>query len=307
MTLHTEDMSLRPTAKHVQDSVHMFLTQQIDSLPHHPTELASAMKYALIGGGKRMRPLLCYLIADAIEVSTQDALVIGCAIECIHAYSLIHDDLPAMDDDDTRRGKPTCHIAFGEAQAILAGDALQALAFSILSDPDWLKNQLQAKLALVHTLALSSGQQGMCGGQAIDLAATGENASVPHTIETLTQLHRLKTGALLKACVSMPLLLNPDIPQEHIALFDTFAEKIGLAFQVQDDILDETGSETQTGKPQGSDAEQHKHTFPALLGVDGAKVELQNLVQDALHALASLPYNTSALVAFCDVLVHRNH
>jgi farnesyl diphosphate synthase len=291
----------------VKADIDQFLVEQISALPQHPTRLAEAMQYALIGGGKRMRPLLCFLVAEALDIDKKQTLIIAAAIECIHAYSLIHDDLPAMDDDDTRRGRPTCHIKFGEDTAILAGDALQSMAFYLLSNEELFDAPATIKLKLVNDLAKASGFQGMCGGQAIDLAATGLNSSVPHTLDTLKLLHRLKTGALLKACVVMILRLKENLSESHNAEFVRFADAIGLAFQVQDDILDEVGSDAQIGKPQGSDAEQNKHTFPALLGLDGAKAELQNLSAQALQALESLPYNTQSLAAFCELLIQRDH
>ncbi|RPJ66103.1 geranyl transferase [Alteromonas sediminis] len=265
------------------------------------------MQYALFNGGKRLRPLLAILIADAIEVSREHALSIGAAIECIHAYSLVHDDLPAMDDDDLRRGQPTCHVKYDEAIAILVGDALQSLAFELLSCDEQIDASPSQKIVLINQLAKASGFSGMVGGQAIDLAATGEDSKVAHTIETLMLLHKLKTGAILKACVTMPLALSDKVTTTEKAQFECFADAIGLAFQVQDDILDCTGDTAQLGKPAGSDDEQHKHTFPALLGIEGAKQQLHTLYHDALQALAALPYNTEALEAFCELLINRDH
>jgi farnesyl diphosphate synthase len=299
--------SLLNIAASVKYDVDTQLSKQVGTLPAHASQLSNAMEYALLGGGKRIRPLLCCLVGDAVGVERKDSLIIACAIECIHAYSLIHDDLPAMDDDDIRRGKPTCHIAFGEAQAILAGDALQSMAFSILSDPSWLTEHPHLQLALVNTLSKASGYSGMCGGQAIDLAATGSDASIPRNLAMLTQLHKLKTGALLQACVEMPLILSENVSQEHKQQFAQFADCVGLAFQVQDDILDEVGNEEQIGKPKGSDANANKLTFPSLLGIAGAKQQLEDLIEQALQALHALPYNTQLLMAFCDLLVKRNH
>lgn len=275
----------------------------VESLPDHALRLKQAMQHALLAGGKRMRPLLVHLVGNALDVPKKDQLAIAVAIECIHAYSLVHDDLPAMDDDDLRRGQPTCHIAFDEATAILAGDALQTQAFTVLAEfpmSDFAHGQ---RLELVKILAKASGYLGMCGGQAIDLAATGKSIDV----DRLTQLHRLKTGALLEACVSMSAAVCPDISDNDLNTLKTFARSIGLAFQVQDDILDVTASTAQLGKPMGSDEAQGKNTYPALLGLDGAREELTRLHTQALQALAAFPYNTEYLIAFTDLMVNRDH
>lgn len=307
MSQSNTQQSLLSIAASIKQNVDTRLSDQIAALPPHASQLSKAMEYALLGGGKRIRPLLCCLVGDAVGVDREDSLTIGCAIECIHAYSLIHDDLPAMDDDDIRRGRPTCHIAFGEAQAILAGDALQSMAFSLLSDPNWLSERAHTQLALVNTLSQASGYRGMCGGQAIDLEATGSNTTIPRTLASLSQLHRLKTGALLQACVDMPLILSDAVSNKHKQQFAHFADCVGLAFQVQDDILDEVGSEEKIGKPKGSDANADKLTYPSLLGIAGAKQQLEDLIKQALQALHTLPYNTQQLMAFCELLVKRNH
>lgn len=299
--------SLSITQEAVKQDVDTLLKHYICDLPPQPTKLADAMEYALLNGGKRMRPLLCVLVAEAVSVNYPDALVLAAAIECIHAYSLIHDDLPAMDNDDIRRGKPTCHIQYDEATAILAGDALQTLAFDILSRPDSLTCSSDLKLKLVQQLSKAAGYHGMVGGQAIDLAATGENSQIAHTLDTLKLLHKLKTGALLKTCVSLPLLLARKVDAAQREQFMIFAESIGLAFQVQDDILDCVSDTESLGKPVGSDDSQHKHTFPALLGIAGAKQELQALYERALQALNTMPYNTESLAAFCDLMIKRKH
>ncbi len=279
------------------------LAAQVKKLPDDAPRLKAAMNHALLVGGKRMRPLLTQLVGNMLDLPSQDQLAISMAIECIHAYSLTHDDLPAMDDDDLRRGQPTCHVAFDEATAILAGDALQTLGFSILADAplsDYAHNQ---RSVLLSVLAKSAGYRGMCGGQAIDLASTGQDI----TLETLKKLHNLKTGALLRACVEMVIVATPNIaPLEQEDLL-TFADAIGLAFQVQDDILDVEGSSEQLGKPSGSDIALGKNTFPALLGLAGAKQELQKLHDKALQALARLPYNTDTLASFSELLVKRDH
>ncbi|GGW85761.1 (2E,6E)-farnesyl diphosphate synthase [Alteromonas halophila] len=279
------------------------LLDMLASFPDHAPQLKAAMQHALLAGGKRLRPLLVHVVGEVLALDKSDCMTIACAVECIHAYSLVHDDLPAMDDDDLRRGKPTCHVAFDEATAILAGDALQTLAFSIIADAPMADTGHARRAGLVSMLARASGYLGMCGGQAIDLAATGKEVSV----EALTQLHSLKTGALLRVCVEMATHVADDLDAEHRSALIRFADAIGLAFQVQDDILDVEGSSDTTGKPAGSDVALGKSTYPALLGLQAAKSELDRLHQQALQALQGLPYNTHLLVAFSELLVKRDH
>jgi farnesyl diphosphate synthase len=275
----------------------------IDTLPNYAPRLKDAMRHALLAGGKRMRPLLVQVVGNTLDVPKKDQMAISMAIECIHAYSLVHDDLPAMDDDDLRRGMPTCHIAFDEATAILAGDALQSLAFSVLADAPLSEFAQTKRSALLSVLARNSGYAGMCGGQAIDLASTGKTIA----LDELKQLHRLKTGALLKACVEMVTIVCEGLAEQTKHDLMAYATDIGLAFQVQDDILDVEGSSEQLGKPAGSDEALGKNTFPAKLGLEGAKKELELLHNNALQALARLPYNTDSLIAFSELLVKRDH
>ena len=296
-------MALSEFSKAVQDRINALLTEQIRQLADHAPTLRKAMEYALLMGGKRMRPVLVYATADMLEVKQADADAVALAIECIHAYSLVHDDLPAMDDDDLRRGHPTCHIAFDEASAILAGDALQTLAFDILAHAPLSEQAECSRVELFKILSRASGYQGMCGGQAMDLAATNE--SIPQ--EQLESLHQKKTGALLKAAITMPIALAGNVSPENNKQLHMFAECVGLAFQVQDDILDVVGDSEILGKPQGSDQAQNKSTYPALLGLTGAQEYLQQLHQQALQALRSLPYNTKVLQSFADYNVQRNH
>ncbi|KXJ60619.1 MAG: geranyl transferase [Alteromonas sp. Nap_26] len=293
------------SALHQQVKTHTdaSLLSLIDDLPDYAPRLKEAMRHALLAGGKRMRPLLVQVVGNTLDVPKKDQMAISMAIECIHAYSLVHDDLPAMDDDDLRRGLPTCHIAFDEATAILAGDALQALAFSILADSPLSEVGESKRGQLLSVLAKSAGYVGMCGGQAIDLASTGQTI----TLEQLKTLHKLKTGALLKACVEMVSIVSETLSEQAQQDLMAFASDIGLAFQVQDDILDVEGSSEQLGKPAGSDEALGKNTFPAKLGLEGAKKELDALHQNALQALARLPYNTDSLIAFSELLVKRDH
>ncbi|QJR82119.1 geranyl transferase [Alteromonas pelagimontana] len=292
--------ALRQQVKNQTDESLLHL---ISILPDHAPQLKAAMQHALLVGGKRMRPLLVNLVGNTLDVPTSDQLTISMAIECVHAYSLVHDDLPAMDDDELRRGQPTCHIAFNEATAILAGDALQTLAFTILADHPMSEFGHAQRARLVSLLAKAAGYLGMCGGQAIDLDSTGKNVS----LSRLTELHQLKTGALLCSCVEMITLVSPEVSIKDRAQFIEFARLIGLAFQIQDDILDVEGDAGQLGKSTGSDIAQGKMTFPALLGMDNAKKELAQLHERALQALDSLPYNTEYLVAFTDLMVKRNY
>lgn len=286
--------------KHDTDN---YLLSLIEHLPSHAPQLKEAMQYALLVGGKRMRPVLHAIVANMLNVSASDSLKIGAAIECIHAYSLIHDDLPAMDDDDLRRGQPTCHIKFDEATAILAGDALQTLAFEILTTADFSDELRPKMIAIIGCIAKASGYLGMCGGQAIDLASTDSRIS----IEKLTQLHQLKTGALLVACVDTATLAGADVLDDSRVRLLTYARSIGLAFQVQDDILDVTESSETLGKPAGSDERSNKSTFPALMGLADAQQQLKEYHATALQALDGLSYNTQLLRQFADLMLNRTH
>jgi len=296
-------MSLSTIQQILQTRLDQKLEHFIDQQTHVADELIGAMKYSVLGGGKRIRPLLLSIVGDMLGANKDDLDVASMSIECIHAYSLIHDDLPAMDNDALRRGKPTSHIQFGEATAILAGDALQTLAFEIiLNHPLSAKNALK-RIDMAKVIANASGVNGMCAGQSIDLIATGNEIS----LEQLTQLHQLKTGALLSACVSLGAILAPDISDESIQLLQKYASSIGLAFQVQDDILDVVSDSETLGKPQGSDTALDKNTFVSHLGLEGSQIFLQKLHDEALQAVTYLPYNTEQLKAFTDFLVSRKY
>ncbi|MDX5406678.1 MAG: (2E,6E)-farnesyl diphosphate synthase [Chromatiaceae bacterium] len=284
-----------------QQRVEQHLQSVINQLASTDERLLAAMSYSLLLGGKRVRPFLVYSCGTLLGASLADLDGPAAAIEALHSYSLIHDDLPAMDNDDLRRGKPTCHKAFDEATAILAGDALQALAFDILSHHPYQQVGAPEVLQMLQTLARAGGYAGMCGGQAIDLAQTNQQTR----IEQLEQMHRLKTGALIENAVELAWLCSPKrqlADKEHLL---QFARALGLAFQVQDDILD-IESDTQTlGKPQGSDSKANKATYPALLGLEQAKAKAQQLYQDALNALSKLPYNTDELRSFAQYIIER--
>jgi farnesyl diphosphate synthase len=286
-----------------QAQINNFLAQQLEQLTINDEKLLEAMRYGLLIGGKRMRPYLAYITGESLGAQQTDIDAIAGALECIHAYSLLHDDLPAMDDDDLRRGKPTCHKAFDEATAILAGDALQTLAFDILANHPF-SAQIQPKqIVLIQQLVAASGYQGMCGGQALDLSATDKKIG----LKQLEKLHSLKTGALLEACVSMAAECSVQVSIKEKKVLKEYAQLVGLAYQVQDDIIDITSSEEELGKPKGSDLAANKSTYPALLGLQGAQEKAENLFQQALQALASLPYNTQSLVEFATFIVKRSH
>ncbi|WP_442111986.1 (2E,6E)-farnesyl diphosphate synthase [Pseudomonas sp. NUPR-001] len=252
------------------------------------TRLYAAMRYSVMNGGKRVRPLLAYAACEALGVAPEQANGAACAVELIHAYSLVHDDLPAMDDDDLRRGQPTTHKAFDEACAILAGDGLQSLAFNALLDPQLSPQADSIRLAMVQTLALAAGPAGMVGGQAIDLGSVG----VKLDQTALEFMHRHKTGALIEASVRLGALASARASQAQLDALQTYAQAIGLAFQVQDDILD-VESDTETlGKRQGADIARDKPTYPALLGLEAAKVYALELRDQALDALR--PFDAAA-------------
>ncbi|WP_028118011.1 (2E,6E)-farnesyl diphosphate synthase [Ferrimonas senticii] len=287
---------------HYQTRVNNTLATIFNQLPITDAKLLEAMRYAVLLGGKRVRPFLVYASGEMLGAKTEHLDALAAAVECIHAYSLVHDDLPAMDNDALRRGQPTVHIAFDEATAILAGDALQTLAFEIIAECPLPAYAEANRIKMIQVLAKASGYQGMCGGQAIDLASTGQRID----INKLTQLHQLKTGALIRSAVQLGMLAAPNgSAEEHASLVD-YAEKIGLAFQVQDDVLDIVGDTEQLGKPQGSDLAADKSTYPALLGLDGARDVAQTLYQDALTAVTKLPYNSELLEQFARYIIERN-
>ncbi|EAR29225.1 (2E,6E)-farnesyl diphosphate synthase [Pseudoalteromonas tunicata] len=265
--------------------------------------LLAASRYSLLNGGKRMRPCMVYVTGEIFGANPDDLDLVAAAIECIHSYSLVHDDLPAMDDDDLRRGMPTCHIAYDEATAILAGDALQTFAFEILSSSKFKTINAQQQVALIANLASASGLRGMCGGQALDIAAT--NCAI--NLTQLEQIHQLKTGALLTSAILMGAICAPKTTPEILQNLKIFGENIGLAFQVQDDILDIEGDTAVLGKPQGSDLQANKSTYPSLLGLEQAKLKSQQLYENALNALAQIPADTTQLAQLAAYIVSRDH
>jgi geranylgeranyl diphosphate synthase type II len=250
--------------------------------------LYAAMRYSLFNGGKRVRPLLAYAACEALGGAPERANAAACAVELIHAYSLVHDDLPAMDDDDLRRGQPTTHKAFDEACAILAGDGLQSLAFEVLADATHNPRDAELRLDMLNALTRAAGPAGMVGGQAIDLGSVGQKLDQ----DALETMHRHKTGALIEASVQLGALASGHADEHALKSLHAYARAIGLAFQVQDDILDVESDTATLGKTQGKDQAHDKPTYPALLGLDAAKAYALELRDQALHALR--PFDQAA-------------
>ncbi|GHC29446.1 (2E,6E)-farnesyl diphosphate synthase [Aidingimonas halophila] len=262
------------------------------------TRLEAAMRHGVLGGGKRLRPILVYVTGRALGAAPDALDAPAAAVELIHAYSLVHDDLPAMDDDDLRRGNPTVHKAFDDATAILAGDALQTLAFEVLA-----RSSHPRLGALVRSLTEASGRDGMAAGQALDLNAVGAQPSV----DALVEMHRHKTGALIRAAVRMGALTAVAETDARVAALDRYAAAIGLAFQIHDDILDITGDTATLGKTSGADAAREKPTYPALLGLDASRRKAKGLLDEALEALAPLGENGSPLAELARYMIERDH
>ncbi len=263
--------------------------------------LMSAMEYSLMAGGKRLRPVLCVAAAEAVGGAAEDCLAAACALEMIHTYSLIHDDLPAMDDDALRRGKPTCHVAFDEATAILAGDALQAMAFEILSDSSLVPaDRAHRWITVIHEIAVASGHRGMVEGQVRDMEAEGKSL----TLDELEALHALKTGALINASVCSGAIMG-GADEEALSRLTVYAQKIGLAFQVADDLLNVEGDPQLMGKAVGTDLSREKATYPSLLGLEESRALGGELVADALAALDSFDDRSEPLRAIAGYIVDR--
>ena len=295
-------MSHTEIIKSYQSRVDQALDHWLPADTIQPEHLHSAMRYSVLGDGKRIRPVLTYATGQALNVPLDSLDGPACAVELIHAYSLIHDDLPAMDDDDLRRGRPTCHKAFDEATAILAGDALQALAFHLLAHDPAIQVMADKRISMIETLALASGSRGMAGGQAIDLASVGQKLDLAQ----LENMHIHKTGALIRAAVQMGALSCSDITDQQLEKLDQYAKCIGLAFQVWDDVLDIEGDTEIIGKPQGSDIERDKPTYPDLLGLEGAKQEAKELHDQALDSLSMFDEKADNLRWIADYIVSRD-
>lgn len=277
----------------LENLFHTYLTEKQYPAP----TLQKAMSYAVMNGGKRIRPLLVYLSGYALNAPMENLDPAACAIELIHAYSLVHDDLPAMDNSDLRRGNPACHKAFNEAIAILAGDALQPLAFEIITQHP-AKLSAEQRLQMIQTLCSASGIAGMAAGQMLDLAGV-------HSLESLTHMYQLKTGALLAACVKLgAIAANNQNPSFDSAL-ETYAQSIGLAFQIQDDLLDIESSTEDLGKPQGIDVINEKVTYPTLIGVEACRQKVKHLFDSALDAIQILGPKSQMLSEFAHLLLKR--
>ena len=302
-----ESTELGPVLQSLIRRAEQALDQRLPPTGQSPAELHRAMRYAVLGGGKRLRPLLVYAAADVMGAdvlgeSGPSLDAAACAVELIHAYSLVHDDLPAMDDDALRRGRPTCHIVFGEAMAILAGDALQALAFEILADDSSLRGGDPTGMAMLRALGRACGAEGMAGGQALDLAAVGH----PLTLDQLEHMHACKTGALIRASVQLGALAAGADADTREAL-DRYAQAVGLAFQVRDDILDVEGESAVIGKTAGKDAAADKPTFPSIIGLDASRARLDGLTDIALGAIASWGDRAGLLRELAHYSASRRH
>ena len=287
--------------KRVAAQTEIILQQKLPQISQEPAVLHEAMRYSALDGGKRLRPLLVWAasqLGDSVQAACEAAMA---AVECIHVYSLVHDDMPEMDNDQLRRGKPTCHVQFGDAVALLTGDALQTLAFDILSAPTELPAERQLKM--VQVLAKASGSLGMAGGQAIDLANVGKDMKQP----ALEQMHGLKTGALIRAAVQLGGLSCPQITDGQLARLGAYAAKLGLAFQVIDDVLDCEADTATLGKTAGKDADNNKPTYVKLMGLQAAREYAEQLVREAVAELAVFDERAQYLRQLAEYVVARNH
>ena len=300
-TLDRGRIELDAEASRVCGEIDQLFSQLLASRGDGRDLLFEAMRYASIGGGKRLRPLLTVASSRLFGIASDRALRVGVAIEAIHVYSLIHDDLPCMDDDDVRRGKPTVHKAFGEAAAVLAGDSFHALAFEILADPETHEDPF-VRSDLVLDLAKAAGPSGMAGGQMMDLAAEGESLDLP----AITRLQQLKTGALIEYSVEAPCIMAR-LPAEARTPYRGYARNIGLAFQIADDLIDHGGDEEAAGKRTGKDAEAGKATFVSVLGAERAEVQARVLVSQAIEHLADHGEEADLLRALARFAIERNH
>jgi farnesyl diphosphate synthase len=293
--------AFQPRLESYQKRVNTALNKYLPANDPPEHNLAEAIRYSVIGGGKRIRPAMVYAAGEAMGVSTDLMDIPACAVEMIHAYSLIHDDLPAMDNDDLRRGLPTCHKAFDEATAMLAGDALQALAYEILAKDDHKELTPEHRIQMLSLLTEASGAHGMAGGQAVDLASVGKQL----TLEQLELMHQLKTGALIRASILLGGMCKQGISKQEVDILSNYAMCIGLSFQIQDDILDVISDTETLGKPQGSDEEQEKPTFPAIIGLEKSKELALEQHELALKHLESLDEKADSLRQLSAYIVER--
>lgn len=284
-----------------QDRVEQALEQRLPAAQRHPAALHQAMRYAVLGGGKHLRPILVYASGACLGAELESLDVPACAVEMIHAYSLVHDDLPAMDNDDLRRGKPTCHKVFGEATAILAGNALLTLAFQILAQAPTLTVSAATRLKMIGILAEACGSHGLAGGQEMDLAAVGRTLSLAE----LEHMHHHKTGALIRASVLLGAWCAAELDSALLERLDRYAQAIGLAFQIRDDILDEEGDTATLGKTQGADRARNKPTYPAIVGMAEAKRMADEQRDIALASIKDLDPRADSLRWIADYIVER--
>ncbi|MGI9326219.1 MAG: polyprenyl synthetase family protein [Pseudomonadales bacterium] len=300
MTTSSDGAAALPDLPELRATVDDALNVHLPKDTELSEDLLAAMRYATLGNGKRMRPLLTIAAATGCGASLEDALAPACALELIHAYSLIHDDLPAMDDDELRHGLPSCHVRFGEANAILAGDALQALAFETLCGAQGLSQEV--RLRSIQVLAAAAGPAGMVGGQARDMEAEKQKLSLGE----LQRLHAAKTGALMTAAVQIGALVGNASAEQYVLLTE-FARRVGLAFQIVDDLLDVTESTEQLGKPAGSDAKAGKNTYPALMGQKASRLRAEELLAEALPMLDRAKIQNPLLGDLAKLSVRRTH
>ena len=286
----------------IQQRIEQALAAALPSEDQEPARLHAAMRYAVLGGGKRVRPLLAFAAGELARAPARSIERIAVAIELIHAYSLVHDDLPSMDDDVLRRGRPTCHVEFDEATAMLAGDALQSEALSVIVEAPLAEDPTRNR-ELLTLFAKACGSRGMAGGQAIDLAAVGQ----PMTLSELERMHNLKTGALIRAAILMGAGCGERLDERITAGLARYAEIVGLAFQVVDDILDVESSSAALGKTAGKDAMQNKPTFVSILGIDAAKSKLRELHDAAHDAMAGAGERARRLIELADFIILRKH
>jgi len=299
----TETDALQDRVRGYRARVDAELERWLPSSDVDPKRLHAAMRYAVMGGGKRVRPALIYATGESLSIDLARLDGAAVSVELMHAYSLVHDDLPAMDNDDLRRGQPTCHKRFDEATAILAGDALQALAYQVLSQHQAISDDPAIRARMIATLAHASGSEGMAGGQAIDLESIGK----PLDLQALENMHRRKTGALFRACVAFAAYNHPQLSDALLERLDRYAAAIGLAFQIADDILDVVGDTATLGKSAGADSALDKPTYPSILSLDGARRHALLMHEQALLSLQGLDEKFDILRQLSAYIVHRSH
>ncbi len=297
------DTSFTQMLADYRQRVELALEARLPAVDIEPARLHEAMRYAVLNGGKRIRAVLVYATGKALDANLEHLDAPACAMELIHAYSLVHDDLPAMDDDDLRRGQPTCHKAFDEATAILTGDALQTQAFHLLAHELPVDIDASRRLEMLETLSLASGSRGMAGGQAMDLAAVGHHLDLTE----LENMHIHKTGALIRASIKVGALAAPSVDRSLLKKLDHYANCIGLAFQIKDDILDVEGDTHTLGKQKGADLARDKPTYTSLMGLAPAKQRAQELHEEALASLSTLGASAEALRGISEFIVRRSH